>query len=83
MGAAMGCCDQPVVTPERTIRRRRLYGVNIQGSTSKMPRIERSQQRFLIDQLPARGVDEVRPLFHAGKEIPIDHMPGFVQQGYM
>ena len=51
-----------------------LVGINVQARASELAALERRDERLLLDQIAARGVDEAGPVLHQADPPRIDHV---------
>ena len=69
--------DHARMLPERMIFRQRLLGEYIEQRETKTSSIEPCQQRILVDQRAAPGVDQRRVVGQQRKRFGVEQVPGF------
>src|SRR5688572_5809335 len=72
--------DHVVELQDRIVRRRRLLLEHVEPGARDAPLGEHPGQRLLIDDRPARGIDEIGGRLHQRQALGIDEMPGLWRQ---
>lgn len=74
----MGGDGDPGVCPKRMVLGQGFGVEHVQRRMPDMAGIKRREKRLIVDQGPATGVQDHRPLGQQGKTLGVQKVPGFV-----